>query len=346
MAKDNSNEAENKIMFDSMPGADKKSAEDAEGFKVDMNFEDSDEVEFPKEDEIEEVEEKQEPTLDTEEAETSETEEGETETLEATDEVGESNSEEGVLESDEGDTQELEAEAERPADEGLSKEPMIPKSRFDEVLAKQKALQKKLDEATAPKVEDVKEAPNFNFEEKEVEYQNAVLDGETEKAASLRSEIRQAEKQQMMFEVQAKMGETMTQSTEMQALQAKAQEIQAAFPILDENSASYDEQKASEVIELRDSYMIQGYEGAQALQKATDLLMGKPEPVQNTVQKKVIEKKKVANTKKKLEAAESQPPSMKGQSKTDKKVDLNVLSTEEFEALPEETLKRMRGDFG
>ena len=37
---------------------------------------------------------------------------------------------------------------------------------------------------------------------------------------------------------------------------------------------------------------------------------------------------------------------MKGQSKTEKKIDLNVLSTEEFDALPEETLKRMRGDFG
>jgi hypothetical protein len=37
---------------------------------------------------------------------------------------------------------------------------------------------------------------------------------------------------------------------------------------------------------------------------------------------------------------------MTGKTKVDKKVDLNVLSTEEFDALPAETLRRMRGDFG
>ena len=37
---------------------------------------------------------------------------------------------------------------------------------------------------------------------------------------------------------------------------------------------------------------------------------------------------------------------MKGKNKTDKKVDVNALSSEEFAALPDETLKRMRGDFG
>jgi hypothetical protein len=346
MAKDNTNETEDKILFDSMPGADKKTSEDAEGFKVDMNFETDEEVEFPKEDEIEEVEEDQEPALTTEDAQESETEEGETEKSESSDGSEESEEEDGVLGDDEENTPELETGVEEPANEGLSKEPMIPKSRFDEVLAKQKALQKKLEEATMPQIEDVKEAPNFNFEEKEIEYQNAVLDGETEKATSVRSEIRQAEKQQMMFEVQTKMGQTMNQTNEMQELQSKAQEIQNNFPMLDENHASYDETKATEVMELRDAYMIQGYAGANALQKATDVLMGQTKQPSNTVQKKVTEKKQVANTKKKIEAAESQPPAMKGQRKTEKKVDLNVLSTEEFDALPEETLKRMRGDFG
>ena len=37
---------------------------------------------------------------------------------------------------------------------------------------------------------------------------------------------------------------------------------------------------------------------------------------------------------------------MKGKNKTDKKVDVNTLSVEEFDALPAETLRRMRGDFG
>jgi hypothetical protein len=38
---------------------------------------------------------------------------------------------------------------------------------------------------------------------------------------------------------------------------------------------------------------------------------------------------------------------MKGEgARGEKKVDLNMLSDDEFSALPEETLRRLRGDFG
>ena len=247
---------------------------------------------------------------------------------------------------DEGDPQQSEE-----SDEGglAQKEPMIPKSRFDEVLAKQKALQKKLDEALAPKVEDVKEAPEFDFDAKEIEYQNLLMEGETEKATELRKEIRQAEKQQMMFEVQAKMGQTVTQNQELVDLQTKANELEALHPTLNQADPNFDQDKTNEVLELRDAYMTQGYLGADALQKAVDLLMGKPQAEDkkaSPAQKELVQKKKIANTNKKIEASEKQPPAMKGKNKADKKVDINTMSVEEFAALPEETLRRMRGDFG
>ena len=333
------------IMFDGIPGADVLSETEAsKSFEADLNFDTpDDEVEFPKEDEIEEIEES-ELSANTEEEEEGDVEEGETETIEASDEAGESEGEETVLEQDERGTQHTEG----TVPEGVveTKEPMIPKSRFDEVLAKQKALQKKLEEATSPVIDDITEVPEYDFDAKEIEYQNLVLDGEAESAVKLRNEIRNAEKQQMMFEMQAKMGQTVSKSQEISDLEAKAIEIQAAYPNLDENNASYDENKTNEVMELRDAYMIQGYAGADALQKATNLIMGTPTPKTNAISQKVVEKKKVANTTKKLEAADSQPPAMKGKNKTEKKIDLNVLSTDEFDALPEETLRRMRGDFG
>ena len=52
---------------------------------------------------------------------------------------------------------------------------------------------------------------------------------------------------------------------------------------------------------------------------------------------------------KKLEAAESQPPELQGESNADRgeaTLDVNKLSEDEFNALPEETLRRLRGDFG
>ena len=348
MAKNKNPETETNedVVLNTMPGSDPKTEEEVKPFEVDLNFddpvkdeEDEEEVEETQEEETNEVEVEEEPSEEPEEE--TEEEEPETET-----EVAEDTGEETVLAEDEGDTQ----QSEGPDEGGLAeKEPMIPKSRFDEVLAKQKALQKKLDDALAPKIEDVKEAPEFDFDAKEVEYQNLLMEGETEKATQLRKEIRDAEKQQMMFEVQAKMGQTVTQNQEMVDLQTKANSLEALYPTLNQADPSFDQDKTNEVLELRDAYMTQGYLGADALQKAVDLLMGQPQTQESKadpVQKEIVQKKKIVNTNKKIEAAEKQPPAMKGKNKTDKKVDVNALSSEEFAALPDETLKRMRGDFG
>ena len=154
----------------------------------------------------------------------------------------------------------------------------------------------------------------------------------------------------MMFEVQQQMGQTVQQSTEAIALQNKAIEIQNAYPQLDENNAAYDKAATEEVMDLRDAFMVQGFSGADALDKAVKYIVqpaAEAPVVDNTQQKAVTKKKKVANTNKKLAAAESQPPTMKsGTQKVEKKVDVSLLSSDEFEALPDETLRRMRGDFG
>ena len=175
------------------------------------------------------------------------------------------------------------------------------------------------------------------------------MEGENAKATQLRNDIRQAEKQQMMFEMQAKMGQTVAQSTEQQQLQAKALELEATYPELNQADPNFNQDKTNEVLELRDAYIVQGFTGADALQKSVNILMGKAattEPAAKPVNKKIVEKKKIANTNRKIEAAEKQPPAMKGKNKTDKKVDIDKLSIDEFDALPAETLRRMRGDFG
>lgn len=331
------------VVLDAMPGADPKTEEDAKGYEVDLNFDDPVETEDTPEEE--ETEEEQDEVETTEEPSEEPEEETEEETVEDASEDPEDTGEETVLEEPEGDTSEPEGTDEKGLDE---KEPMIPKSRFDEVLAKQKALQKKLDDALAPQVEDVKEEPQFDFDSKEIEYQTLIMEGETEKATQLRSEIRAAEKQQMMFEVQAKMGQTVTQNQELVDLQTKATQLESMYPELNQADPNFNQDKTNEVLELRDAYMTQGYMGAEALQKAVTLLMPKivESPKEDTVQKKVVEKKKVANTKKKVEAADSQPPAMKGKNKTEKKIELDNMSVEEFDAIPAETLRRMRGDFG
>jgi len=341
MAKKEDKTNPEEIVLDGMPGADPKTEEDEKGFEVDMNFETEEQEET-------EVEEESEQEVEEESPEEPE-EELEEEEVEPEPAIAEDTGEETVLAEDEGDTQQSEETDEEGTDGTAPKEPMIPKSRFDQVLEKQKALQKRLDEALAPKVEDVKEAPEFDFVAKEQEYQTLLLEGDTDKATQVRSEIRDAERQQMMFEVQAKMGQTVTQNQEMVDLQTKATQLEAIYPELNQADPNFNQDKTNEVLELRDAYMVQGYTGADALEKSVNLIMGKPntadaEKIETA--KKIIKKKQVANNTKKLEAAEKQPPAMKGKNKVDTKIDINNMSIDEFDALPAETLRRMRGDFG
>ena len=348
-------ETKEDIVMEVMPGADGISEDEAKPFEVDLNFEEDAPEEEAQNEEVEQE-------VDAAPEEEAVAEEPEPEVAEEEAVEPEATSEEGVVEDSEPTPQ-----PDIPAVEGSeqsldeqnevkeSKAPMVPKSRLDEVLAKNKVMQKKLDEATAAEKAAAENAPEYDFDAKEVEYQDLVLNGETEKAVELRNQIRNAEKDQFMFEVQAKMGQTVQQSQEMTQLVDKANEIAQTFPVLDENSASFDENLQADVIELRDAFASQGYGLADALAKATEytLAVKRPEllqpsnaPAVKTVDKKVKEHQQVANVTKKLKAADAQPPAMKGESKTEKKIDLSLLSSEEFDALPAETLRRMRGDFG
>ena len=238
---------------------------------------------------------------------------------------------------------------------------MVPKSRLDEVLAKNKKMQKQLDDIEQQQAETQAAAPTYDFESKEVAYQEAILDGDSAKASSIRSEIRAAEKEQLMFEMQAQMGQTVSMSQAEQELAVKAQEIGDTFEVLNENSENFDVELAEEVRDLRDAFVTQGYTPADSLAKATEYTLAAKRPdllqtaedttaVQTTKQNKaVVEKRKKTTVKKKLEASKSQPPKMKGEGTSkrgDKVADINVLSDDEFGALPDDTLKRMRGDFG
>lgn len=342
----------NELVMDRMPGADAITEEDAKPFEVDLNFEDE-----PKEEEVNEKVSEETNSLSEEEVVEEEVEQQNEEEESSESEAASEESVDGESEgTSQSDLQPIEGSDEDFTQEVNSqKPPMVPKSRLDEVLAKQKALQKQLDEMNKAKQQQIENAPEYDFASKEAEYQELVLNGEAEKAVNLRNEIRNAEKEQFMFEVQQKMGQTVQQNQEMTALQQKANEIQAKYPILDENSANFDADLTQEVLDLRDAFMIQGFSGADALQKATDYTLAakKPEllrPISTTqpkVDNTLAEKKKVANISKKLQASDSQPPQMKGEgARGNKKVDLNMLSDDEFSALPEETLRRLRGDFG
>ena len=144
---------EDKAMeFDVMPGADK--VEDDDAPQLDLNFE-------TPEEEPEEVAEEEE--------------------VVAEDEIEEPTAEEPEETVAEDEGGEPEAQAEEPvAEQKPAKKPMVPKARLDEVLNKQKALQKQIDDMKAAQ-QPAPDAPEeFDFASKEMDYQNHLLDGDAE----------------------------------------------------------------------------------------------------------------------------------------------------------------------
>jgi len=326
------------IIMDTMPGADSSTEpQSTEKFEVDLNFEESPATET---EEVETKEDAVEENLEAEaEAETSD-DKAEPEAVE-----------EAAPSADSDEAQVEENTAKKP------KAPMVPKSRLDEVLAKNKKMQKQLDEIQQKEAEAAAEAPKYDFATKETEYQQLILEGESAKAVALRNEIRAAEKEQLMFEVNQQMGQSIQINQAEQELQAKAAEIANTFSILDENSADFNQELTQEVLELRDAFITQGYAPSDSLARATEYTLAakKPELLQPaeakaaTQTQKITEKRQKTTVKKKLAAAKAQPPKLKGEGASkhgDGVPDINVLSDDEFGALPEDTLKRMRGDFG
>lgn len=332
MSKQEDKTEDKPLEFDVMPGADRPDEDDAP--QLDLSFE------ITKE-EPEEV------------AEEVVAEDAEEETV--------AEEPEEIVSEDEQSTEEetepeAELEEEPVVEEKAAKKPMVPKARLDEVLAKQKALQKQLDEINAAN-EKAEEAPeSYDFDAKEVEYQNMVLDGETDKAVALRREIRKAEREQLEYEMRQEMSQTVNQDRQMTALQQAANAMEDAYPVFDRNSDDFNEDMTNEVVELRDAFMMKGYEAVDALSKAVkyvvkdhdlDQAQESAPSLAGKAQKSDELAKKRAQVSKKLKAAEAQPPELPGESSSnhgEKGLDLSTMTEEEFDALPEATLKRLRGD--
>lgn len=334
-----------KLEFDRMPGSDPREASE----RIDLNFmvdpeeeETVDELQDDTEedaDEAEEIVEEVEEEADASEETVDEAEQDDESTAEV-DEEADDEQNDPVENSDDAE----------PAPEPKKKQPMVPKSRLDEVLAKQKALQKQL-EALQGEQQDPAEAPEaYDFDAKEEEYMNAILDGNAGKAKQLRKEMRQAEKDAIEYQMTQKVQQTTSHDRNVTALQQAASEIESAFPVFDQSSPDFNKEYTDEVVELRDAFMSKGRNAVESLTKAVEYVVRSYDldaAGESAVEPKVQQAKKRRTVADKVKVARSQPPAARGEGTATRKsptIDPLQMSDDEFNALPAATLRRLRGD--
>jgi len=258
------------------------------------------------------------------------------------------------LEGDEAglEGEEVEEEVEEVAAKTDEKSHMVPKSRMDEEIARRRQLEDrlaKLEESAKP--QEAPE-PEFDFDGKEAEYMDAVLDGETDKAQKVRKEIRSAERDSMAKELRKDIHNTTNVTKQQLDLDVAVSDMVASYPVLDSNSEQADADMIADANELMGMYAERGMAQADALRKAVRMTLASsmPELLQpKAVESKPAAKKRTTDVNAKLDAANKQPAKLAGESAATRGndvVNISTMTDSDFEKLSAAQMQRLRGDFG
>ena len=284
--------------------------------------------------------------------------EAEEETEEVEEDVQPEEAEEETVETAEAE-EEPEAESEVLDDEIEIK---VPKNRFDEVNARMKnaekkveQLEKQLETVIEEKIEEPEPEP-YDYEAKEKEAMEAMLEGDAEKYSRINAEIREAEKAELVREAKKLASEGDQQLQETLTFEEAAAKIEEKYPSFVEGAEGFNKEAYNELLDLFQGYARSGnYTRVQALQRAAEKAVhmydiqaadeDSPVEEEETRPDNVVDIKK-PDIKRKTKVADAQPPVMEsGAAKeSEPTVDVGSMSDEEYEALPESTKRRLRGD--
>lgn len=249
---------------------------------------------------------------------------------------------------------ETEEEAAEEESEPEPEQHRIPKSRFDEVNRKAQEAKAEADELRrrlealeqAQKQLQTPEAPKqqaFDFDAKEREYMEAVLDGETTLALQIRGEIRSAERaeaERLALEFSSRTVENDRMTT---TIQSRVAEINQQNPMYDPQSEAFNEEAFNYAMTIRDGLLATGRDPLTAINEAvrvSNALYGTPA---KAAAPKAAPKPAVS--KQKLETAGKQPPSIGDKAsqpaEVGKKLDIINMSESEFDALSEAELAKL-----
>lgn len=296
-----------------------------------------------------------------------ESEEDDSTEEEADDADDDDSSDESADDGDEEDSEDDESADDDDDDESEDDEPRdqgIPRRRFNEVNERMKRAEARLEQLEkTDEAEEQAEEEQYDFDAKEIEYMDLLLDGKTTEAAALRKEIRAAEKVEFQAAAREETHSTVNQDAAVRELNQLTAQAQNLYPVLDEKSDDYDPSIAGKVVTFMKGYIGDGEAAGDAFVSALsdtidlydlDTKYGDTEDQEEEdpkPKKKVVKKKgKIKKTKEKLDLAKKQAktPAGEGSGSSDAGLavpDIDKMTDAEIDALPAETLARIRGDF-
>lgn len=228
----------------------------------------------------------------------------------------------------------------------------VPKARFDEVNGQlREERQARMDMELRLRALEMPKVAPFNLKEVEKAYLAAVEEGDRDKAAALFEQIRDHDRRSLTEQMTAQMRQEMAATQARQALETAAEAIVEKYPFLDSTHPEANAAAIGEVVEWRDYYMVaKQLTPAQALKKAVERVA--PAYVKAAGQshgQQLAEQRTQAQRLANAKAAAAIPPNtaqagMGERAVRVEKADVVKMSDAEFAAIPNEELKKLRGD--
>ena len=232
----------------------------------------------------------------------------------------------------------------------------IPKDRFDQVNERRKTAERKLQEFESQKSAQTKAAENaYDFDAAEERYMDAVLDGNKDLAKATRREIDAGRREGYLAEFRQVATDTYQGARVKETVDTVIDSAVARYEVLDDTHANFNAEIVGEVDAYYSGFMAKGMSAVEALKKAIDTAakvhdLGDktPAPTPVPVTPAVVPARKSIGQK--LADVSGQPPSTNdvgasSASAGQGALNVNVLSDEEYDALPESTRAKLRGDF-
>lgn len=248
------------------------------------------------------------------------------------------------------------------------KESRIPASRHKEILDKERARREAVETELAQYRQGAKVA-ELGAEITEAEtklvglektYAKQLTDGEADKAAATMTEIRRTERAINERAAETREAISVARAVESVRYDTTVERLEALYPELNVGHEDFDKAKTSEVLELKEAYMLKGYTPSAALQKSVSLIMPAVTVAQEKaltttarVDVKEVEKARKAAAVAATAAAVGKTPANAGKVGLDSDKsgggavtaqDAMKMSYKDFSSLDETTLARMRGD--
>ena len=244
---------------------------------------------------------------------------------------------------------------------------MIPKSRFDDAVNKQREraeiAERQLAEAMRQQGQiqrnlDV-EAAEKQVADLRAQERKALVEGDEAKADALSVAADRLNRQIAIAQASDMTAAAKEEAVEKMRLDLAIESIEENYPMLDDKSDEFDQDLTDDVLDKQRGYMErERLSASKALMKAVKYVMSRQAPAQKEEAPSGLARaaegvnRKAAAVGKNVDAARRQPASSKElgvdsdkHGQTAQTPDASAMTYDEFVALPESTKAKMRGDF-